>query len=270
MGLIRKLNYLPYLSRPALWPELGRRINHWLQVRGSNYDPALTAHHKEQAQLEAEAWCRSQAIPQPQLLTAVCGPQATLLSIHNRYQAELEAAEKRTNACPVRLGGAGNIDLLYTLCEELQARTVIETGVAYGWSSLAILLSLQHRMGTRLYSIDLPYMQLHNDRWVGLAVPEKLRDRWQLFRMADREGLVRALRVAGQLDVAHYDSDKSYEGRMWAYQALWSALRPKGILISDDIGDNLAFHDFSRQVQIQPFVIADRNKFQGILVKSSS
>ncbi len=55
--------------------------------------------------------------------------------------------------------------------------------------------------------------------------------------MADREGLPRALREAAPVDLAHYDSDKSPQGRAFAYAAIWQALREGGILVSDDVGD---------------------------------
>ena len=67
--------------------------------------------------------------------------------------------------------------------------------------------------------------------------------------------------------MCHYDSDKSYDGRMWAYPILWRALRPGGIFISDDISDNLAFRDFAAQISATPTVVKFDNKYVGILLK---
>ena len=70
-----------------------------------------------------------------------------------------------------------------------------------------------------------------------------------------------------QIDLAHYDSDKSYEGRLYGYKKLWDYLRPGGVLISDDIGDNMAFIYFCKLIERTPTIIKDKNKFQGIIFK---
>ena len=67
--------------------------------------------------------------------------------------------------------------------------------------------------------------------------------------------------------MCHYDSDKSYEGRMWAYPLLWGALEIGGIFMSDDIGDNLAFRDFARQVAAEPIVASFDGKYVGVLLR---
>ena len=36
----------------------------------------------------------------------------------------------RVGKCPISMGGAGNIGLLYALCEHIEVKTVVETGVA--------------------------------------------------------------------------------------------------------------------------------------------
>lgn len=198
---------------------------------------------------------------------------------HGRLQQvfghRLTEAEARVRGLPVQVGGGGNIDILYEIVarnsdpaiDERATRRVVETGIAAGWSSLAILLALEPRDG-RLYSTDLPYPFLRQSAdWVGCAVPGDLRDSWHIFRGPDREVLPLALQEAGRIDVAHYDSDKSYAGAMWAYRKLWEALRDGGVLIADDVGDHLAFRDFAATVQVVPTVVRDGKKFQGLLVK---
>jgi predicted O-methyltransferase YrrM len=168
------------------------------------------------------------------------------------------------------MGGAGDLNLIYWLAQYTDAKRIVETGVAYGWSSLAFLLATQERADSRLVSVDMPYPKVNNDQYVGCVVPEALRARWTLLRYADREGLPMALRLLGGIDLCHYDSDKRYRSRMWAYPRLWRALRPGGLLISDDIGDNVAFRDYCQQCAAQPTVIAINNKFVGVLVKPDS
>lgn len=264
------LTYGRYVGRPMLWPELWRR-----GTRRLRRTPAPTPQQYAQARAEGEAWCRGRAVAAAEALARVPGGDGGLVSFAERFPAEMEAAGRRVDACPLALGasrlaGAANLDLLYSLAQRIRAGRVIETGVAYGWSSLALLLSLRERPGARLFSVDLPYLHLRNDPWVGVAVPPELRGEWRIFRMADREGLPRALRAAGTLDLAHYDSDKSYEGRSWAYPRIWSALRPGGVLVSDDVGDNVAFRDFSRSTGVEPMVVENGDKYQGILVRPAA
>lgn len=67
--------------------------------------------------------------------------------------------------------------------------------------------------------------------------------------------------------MCHYDSDKSYDGRMWSYSILWNALKRGGFFISDDIGDNVAFRDFANAVKANPIVIRKGKKYIGLIVK---
>lgn len=253
-----------YLASPAIWPELRRQMLLRLKWRFGHALPDPKA--RAEARRVGQAWCQDQALDAEQALDRL-GVNAPLLDPRQCFPAEFDAADRRVAEVPMKLGGAGNLSLLYTLCEGFQARRVLETGVAYGWSSLAVLLSLRNRRGARLYSVDLPYLAFQNDRWVGAAVPDDLRCLWKLYRMADREGLPKALKAAGCIDLAHYDSDKSPAGRRFAYGLIWRALRPSGLLVSDDVGDNLAFRDFCISVEVPPIIVTQAGKYQGIVVK---
>jgi predicted O-methyltransferase YrrM len=165
------------------------------------------------------------------------------------------------------MGGAGDLDLLFQAIRRSKARRVIETGVAYGWSSLAALSALRETDG-RLASVDMPYPKEPSEAFVGVAVPAELRDRWTLIREPDRNGLRKAIRAfGGVIDLCHYDSDKSYPGRMFAYPLLWKALRPGGVFISDDVQDNFAFRDFCAEHRIRFALTESDGKFVGIARK---
>ena len=166
------------------------------------------------------------------------------------------------------MGGAGNIDLIYNLCEHIQAKKAVETGVAYGWSSLSILLSLEKRNDALLISTDLPYAKMNNEDFVGCVVPQRLHSKWKLVRDPDRVALETVLSEIGTLDLCHYDSDKSYAGRMFAYPKIWKALRKGGILISDDIQDNIGFKVFCERIKMEPYIISFENKFVGVMEKN--
>ena len=69
---------------------------------------------------------------------------------------------------PHDLGGGGNTDLLYFMVRFFKPRTVLETGVAAGWSSQAILTALDKNESGTLYSSDFPYFRIENpEQYIG-------------------------------------------------------------------------------------------------------
>ena len=165
------------------------------------------------------------------------------------------------------MGGAGSLSVIYYINEYAKSQHAIETGVAYGWTSLAALASLKKRGGT-LYSSDMPYItQEQSADFVGCVIPNDYRSQWKLLRFADRESLPKIFAEQNEFDVVHYDSDKTYDGRMWAYNILWKKLRKGGVFMSDDIMDNSAFKDFCEANNLQAHVIGFDDKYAGIVLK---
>lgn len=85
--------------------------------------------------------------------------------------------------------------------------------------------------------------------------------------MPDSYALKKIKKLNIKFDLVHYDSDKSISGRMRSYPILWSLLNKNGILISDDIGDNMAFFNFCKSLKKKPDIIKYKNKFQGLIKK---
>jgi predicted O-methyltransferase YrrM len=262
--MIKTSNYLPFIIRPNLWPHLyrimKRKIGHLI------YNYVDINELNEISRMQSESYCNENVVDTEKAFTML-NIHDTSLEFYEKYNDTLSESKNQTEQCPYKLGGAANLSLLYQITESIQAKKVIETGVAYGWSSLSILLSISKRTKSKLWSIDLPYVSFNNSKWVGCAVPNSLRKYWELMRYADRDGLPKAIKQAGTIDLAHYDSDKSIEGRLFAYPLIWKNLRDGGILISDDIGDNMAFAYFCQKIDKKPIIIKDSNKYQGILVK---
>ena len=262
-----------YLKRPRLYPEFLRTLKSKL----------LRAEPAPDTRRQATEWCAAQALDKFQAILQITG-RTHEESLVVKFAPVFLSARQKAAACPVRLGGAANLDLLYWIAEHLQARTVIETGVALGWSSLAMLLSLSNRPGSLLASTDMPCRGLDADSrllssegYVGCVVPDHLKNYWRIYPFAYREGLPMALNTFSNPDMCHYDSDKSYAGRSWAYPKLWDALRAGGYLISDDIGDNLALRDFCIHVNQTPIIVVmpadplnpspDERKYVSLLCK---
>jgi predicted O-methyltransferase YrrM len=248
-----------YLRRPVMYPVLIRNaINKTRRVLfGKDY--------LADKRIQAELWCGKRAMTTDEALENITKLKLSE-TLRSQFPEIFKQSEAAAAACPVKMGGAGDLDLLYHLAEYCQARRIIETGVAYGWSSLALLLSLKNRNGL-LVSTDMPYLGLHNEPHVGCVVPDELCENWKLLRGPDRQRVPEAVKLAGIIDLCHYDSDKSYSGRMWTYPRLWAALRSGGLFISDDIGDNMGFADFARSVATEPIVVRSVEKYVGILVK---
>jgi len=251
--------FLWYLRRPRYYGE-------FIRLSTAEVKKVWQPHSKEEA-VKAREWCQARALSVLEVLEKM-GINQPPKSFQEKFKQQLQQAHEREKECPVKMGGGSDLALLFYLAEHTKAQRVIETGVAYGWSSLAFLLSLQQREKSLLISTDKPYPGVGNEKFVGCVVPPQFQQQWTIFREADRTGLVKALASAGTIDLCHYDSDKSYAGRIWAYPLLWNALRSGGIFISDDIGDNLAFKDFSEKINQLPIVVQSGNRFIGVVVKT--
>lgn len=253
--IIRVLKtFVAYVKRPDLYPELGRKIIKNTVNRGNAF----------KGKEKTNSWAASKAISQQEVISQLFGLEMN--SFKTDFQDVLKKSEQREKDCPIKMGGAGALELIYFSCEFTKAQHVIETGVAYGWSSLAALLSLEKRNGT-LYSSDMPYLAQDGDQYVGVVVPEDLKKNWKLFRFADKESLPKIFAENPSFDVLHYDSDKSYNGRMWAYDEMYKRLRKGGVFISDDIGDNSAYQDFCEKNNIDTKVVEFEGKYVGVFIK---
>ena len=141
--------------------------------------------------------------------------------------------------------------------------------MAYGWSSLSILKALSQNGVGKLYSIDMPYPRKNNENDVGIVVPEYLKKNWTLIRKPDNPGILEALnKIDEKIDLCHYDSDKSWWGRHYAYPILWKSLNSKGLFISDDIQDNLYFSEFVKKNLLKFAVVEFEGKFIGLIRKN--
>lgn len=176
--------------------------------------------------------------------------------------------------------------LLYLVVRSLRPQRVVETGVEYGWSSRAILSALDANGEGRLSSIDLPtvgagrtysdgtFVRAHVDAVAdtGRAVPAYLRDRWDLRVVATPEESTAALVDVTKegIDMFLHDSEHSYENMTKEFQIAWAALRPSGVLYSDDADWNAALQDFGRAVGRTPRMFRlypKRRSSVGALVK---
>jgi predicted O-methyltransferase YrrM len=203
---------------------------------------------------EAASWCAERAESWPDFARSL---DAALWQETEQACADIaRAATKKLEQLGLDLGGGGHYPLLYFLTRHAKAKTVIETGVAAGWSSQAILTALgKNGPDGYLYSSDFPYFRLKNpEQYVGYVVDEGLKDRWTLLIDGDRNNLPAIMKQVRSVDLFHYDSDKSYAGRAFAWDCVKNKCTPDTIVIFDDIQDNFHFRDFAETLG-RPFRI---------------
>jgi len=148
---------------------------------------------------------------------------------------------------------------LYAIVRAYSPSLVVETGVLYGHSSAAILAALEDNGTGQLTSIDLPreehqnitvgrqHVQVglsSNEFSVGCAVPVDLRSRWNLVLGNSLELLPKILGETRHVSIFIHDSLHTYDHMMAEFSLGYNALELGELLMSDDIGYNLAWQDF--------------------------
>ena len=249
----------------ALW--FARRPRYWAHAAELARRKLAADHDGPPHAQAATKWAAARAVPINAALTRV-GLARDTDPVPAMSLELLSEGSRRAEKSAVQMGGPADVDLLYAAAKLSGARVAVETGVAYGWSSLAILAAMERSEGVRLISIDMPYPKMNNEAFVGIVVPERLRASWTIVREPDRRGLEKALRLArGSVDLCHYDSDKSWRGRQYGFPLLWNALRLGGVFLSDDIQDNMAFAEFVAARGVRFAVTESKGKYVGIVRK---
>jgi len=215
-------------------------------------------------QVAASAWARARAMSIDAFCEAL-DPELWRETLSFVAQVE-ENAKPVLAGFPYDLGGGGAYPLLYFLVRHQRPSTIIETGVAAGWSSLTILKALKINGNGKLYSSDFPYFRLPNpERFIGVLVPDDLRDAWHLDKRGDAIALPAILAQCGPIDLFHYDSDKSYAGRRRALETVAPQLKQGATIIVDDIQDNLFFRDWVEERGLQFTAFEFGGKFVGLV-----
>jgi hypothetical protein len=153
-------------------------------------------------------------------------------------------------------GDPGLVRAVWCLTHHLRPRSVVETGVARGITSRFILEALARNDAGHLWSIDLPPpldRSLHDQ--VGMAVPERLRDRWSYVHGSSRRRLPRLLAQLDEIDLFIHDSRHTERNLLFELDHAWDALKPAGFLVVDDIDLNCGFHSFRATHGGQPSLV---------------
>jgi predicted O-methyltransferase YrrM len=160
----------------------------------------------------------------------------------------------------------------YAITRALRPKVIVETGVCYGITTAHFLCALKVNAEGNLHSIDLPPLGSNGHAHVGGLVPLELHNRWTLHRGAARRLLRPLLTILGEIDLFLHDSLHTYENMRAEMDAAWSALRPGGVLIADDVEGNAAFHQLAKRGDSAAAVVLkelSKESFFGVAVKGS-
>jgi len=158
---------------------------------------------------------------------------------------------------------------LYILCKTIKPEKIVETGVAYGLSSMYILQALQENNKGTLYSIDSVFSPWQSKEMIGAAIPDSLKTRWEFVFGSSSEKLENILSKLNKIDVFFHDSLHTYKNMTFEFESAWPFIINKGFLLSDDIADNNAFFDFCTKMQLDLTVLKQKtNSYLGIIKKS--
>ena len=132
---------------------------------------------------------------------------------------------------------------LYILVRSLKPEFFLETGVSAGESSTYILQAMHDNNFGKLFSIDFPSAIVEKGlttimpegKTSGWAIPENLKDRWELSLGKSEELLPKILERQKKIDVFMHDSLHTYDHMMFEYTTSWDFIKKNGLLLSDDI-----------------------------------
>ena len=245
---------------PSKWANIARNVRHpsHLLVMADK----LLKRAEPDTREDATAWARERATS----IEAYCSRlDPSLWNESKEHCRDLEVdARGRLEEVGIGLGGGGAYPLLHFLVRLRQPTVVVETGVAAGWSSRAMLEALEANGRGELFSSDFPYFRLENpEQFVGIVVPDHLRENWHLDMRGDRRALPDIVDKVDQIDLFHFDSDKSSSGRRFAMETIAPKLSPGAAVLMDDVQDNVFFRDWVDSAGLAPVVFEFGGKYIG-------
>ena len=142
-------------------------------------------------------------------------------------------------------GLLGTHGIVFMMVRKFKPETIIETGIAHGYSAEIILMALSLNGRGRLKSIDID-QKVHIEDIevdVGWVVSPSLRDRWDVM-IEDSKVLLDTM--TDKPDIFIHDSLHTEDHMLFEYSWAKNHLKTNGFLISDDIDRNRAWQIFHR------------------------
>jgi hypothetical protein len=140
---------------------------------------------------------------------------------------------------------------IFLACKILQPSIVVETGVAHGFSTYAILSSLKKQFldedTFKLFSIDYNSSENFKTGWVCETL---LKNNWFLINGTTDDELKPLLNKLGEIDCFFHDSSHYADKQLEEYIIAWKHIKKNGVIISDDI--TKAFDIFVKKANPPP------------------
>ena len=158
---------------------------------------------------------------------------------------------------------------LYLLCKITKPEQVVETGVAYGLSTMYVLQALEENKKGSLHSIDGVFSPWQTKEMIGTAIPSNLKNRWNFHFGSSTKNLNNVLSSMSSVDIFLHDSLHTYKNMMFEFEMAWPYISSGGFLISDDVGDNNAFYDFCTKLNLDFITLKQKSgTYLGIIKKN--
>jgi len=145
---------------------------------------------------------------------------------------------------------------LHSVCFYSKFETIVETGVANGFSSSYILLALDKIKKGILISIDGIFLPWQTEEKIGQAIPKHLKSRHKLIIGDSTKNLEEIFNKYSSIDIFIHDSDHTYRHMMREFKMVWPHIKKGGFLLSDDVTMNDAFLDFTEKINHTPIIIS--------------
>ncbi|HEY8698094.1 MAG TPA: class I SAM-dependent methyltransferase [Rhizomicrobium sp.] len=145
-------------------------------------------------------------------------------------------------------GDTALVRAIWCLVRHLKPVHVVETGVGHGFTSRLILEALERNGGGALHSIDRPPLDPAIKARVGIAVEERLRQRWTLLAGSSRRCLPKLISRLGSVDLFVHDSLHTERNVLFELECVWPALKPGGVAVVDDIDTNAGYGSFLQRI----------------------
>ena len=238
--------------RPSYLPEMARKV--YLRLRYGAREAEAGRAWAEKHAIDLDEWAKG--------VDSHLWAEANAFA--NRMRDDVQPQLDELDRLGITMGGGGCYELLYFLVRLNRPEISLETGVAAGWSTRALLSAMQENERGHLYSSDFPYFRLADpEAYVGYLVPDGLKARWDLYVKGDRINLKQILSHGRSFDFIHYDSDKSRGGREFFARSINDHLSPRAVFMMDDIGDDLFFKSYVADGSFKVFEF--EGKFIGLL-----
>jgi hypothetical protein len=154
-------------------------------------------------------------------------------------------------------GDAGLVRAIWCLTRHLRPSKVVETGVAHGVTSRFVLEALERNGVGHLWSVDHPPLEHVWHDQIGLAVGGRYPARWSYVSGSSRRRLPGMLSSLGQIDLFIHDSLHSERNVCFEIERAWTALRPGGAIVVDDVDTSWGFRVAADALSGHPSMVCE-------------